>query len=101
MSRKGFASMDPERVKEIATQGGKAAAASGRAHRFTSEEARRAGALGGRLVSTRPGGRAHMSTIGRLGGTAVSSDRDHMSKIARAGARPPPPSSESRLKRAG
>jgi hypothetical protein len=39
----GFASMDPERQKEIASQGGKAAHAAGTAHEFTSEEAREAG----------------------------------------------------------
>jgi len=89
MSRKGFASMDPERVKEIASQGGKASAASGRAHRFTPEEARRAGALGGRVVSTRPGGREHMAAIGQRGGIAVSSDREHMREIARGEADEP------------
>lgn len=40
--RRGFASMDPEKVREIASLGGKAAQASGTAHRYTSEEARAA-----------------------------------------------------------
>ncbi|HCW4980341.1 TPA: hypothetical protein OXO37_001932, partial [Acinetobacter baumannii] len=44
-SNRGFASMDPERVREIASKGGRAAHASGNAHEFTSEEAREAGAL--------------------------------------------------------
>ena len=39
-SNRGFASMDPERQREIASEGGKAAHASGNAHEFTSEEAR-------------------------------------------------------------
>lgn len=39
----GFASMDPERQKEIASKGGQAAHAAGTAHEFTSEEAREAG----------------------------------------------------------
>jgi general stress protein YciG len=39
---RGFASMDPERQREIASQGGKAAHQKGTAHEFTSEEARRA-----------------------------------------------------------
>lgn len=47
-SGRGFASMDPERQREIASRGGKAAHAKGTAHEFTSEEARRAGAKGGR-----------------------------------------------------
>ena len=42
---RGFASMDPARQREIASQGGKAAHAKGTAHEFTSEEARRAGSL--------------------------------------------------------
>ncbi|MES2947787.1 MAG: KGG domain-containing protein [Pseudomonadota bacterium] len=39
----GFASMDPERQREIASEGGRAAHESGNAHEFTSEEAREAG----------------------------------------------------------
>ena len=35
--------MDRERQREIASQGGRAAHASGNAHQFTSEEARAAG----------------------------------------------------------
>ena len=42
---RGFASMDPERQRQIASQGGKAAHQKGTAHEFTSEEARRAGSL--------------------------------------------------------
>ena len=44
-STRGFASMDPDRVKEIASMGGRAAHASGNAHEFTSEEAREAGRI--------------------------------------------------------
>ena len=40
---RGFAGMDRERQREIASQGGRAAHASGNAHQFTSEEARLAG----------------------------------------------------------
>lgn len=43
-SNRGFASMDPDEQREIASRGGRAAHASGNAHEFTSEEARRAGA---------------------------------------------------------
>ena len=42
-SNRGFASMDPQRQREIASQGGKAAHESGNAHEFSSEEARAAG----------------------------------------------------------
>ena len=44
-SNRGFASMDPQRQREIASQGGKAAHEKGTAHEFTSEEARRAGSM--------------------------------------------------------
>jgi len=47
-SRKGFASLTPQRRKEIASMGGKAAHAEGVAHKWTKEEARIAGAIGGR-----------------------------------------------------
>jgi uncharacterized protein len=42
-SRRGFAAMDRQRQREIASMGGKSAHASGHAHEFTSEEARAAG----------------------------------------------------------
>lgn len=44
---RGFASMDPQRMREIASMGGKAAHQSGTAHQYTSEEAREAGRKGG------------------------------------------------------
>lgn len=53
--------------KEIASKGGKAAHAKGRAHEFTSEEGRAAGRKGGVLISR---DRAHMAEIGRRGGMA-------------------------------
>ena len=42
---RGFASMDPARQREIASEGGKAAHQKGTAHEFTSEEARKAGSM--------------------------------------------------------
>lgn len=44
-SNRGFASMDPQKQREIASEGGKASHASGNAHEFTSEEAREAGSM--------------------------------------------------------
>ena len=41
--KQGFASMDPERQREIARRGGQAAHRLGKAHTFTPEEARLAG----------------------------------------------------------
>lgn len=64
-SKRGFASMDPSKQREIASKGGRAAHAKGTAHEFTSEEARVAGRKGGEAVSR---DRAHMAAIGREGG---------------------------------
>jgi len=64
-SKRGFASMDPAKQREIASKGGRAAHAKGTAHEFTSDEARTAGRKGGEAVSR---DRAHMSAIGREGG---------------------------------
>lgn len=46
-SKRGFASMDPAKQREIASKGGKAAHEKGTAHEFTSEEAAAAGKKGG------------------------------------------------------
>lgn len=59
-SNRGFASMDPERQREIAAQGGRAAHEKGTAHEFTSEEARAAGSRGGQVAHER--GTAHEFT---------------------------------------
>lgn len=47
-SKRGFASMDPEQQREIASKGGKAAHEKGTAHEFTSSEAKEAGRKGGK-----------------------------------------------------
>jgi general stress protein YciG len=52
-SNRGFASMDPEKQRAIAAQGGRAAHAQGVAHEFDSEEARAAGRKGGQARSSR------------------------------------------------
>lgn len=57
--------MDPEKQREIASKGGKAAHAAKAAHQFTPEEAKAAGKLGGQKISE---DREHMAAIGRLGG---------------------------------
>lgn len=54
-SRRGFAAMDPEKQRQIARQGGKAAHQQGVAHQWTTEEARAAGRKGGQ--NSRGGGR--------------------------------------------
>jgi general stress protein YciG len=54
--RRGFAAMDRDRVKEIASKGGRAAHAAGTAHQFSSDEARVAGKKGGMAPHVRRGG---------------------------------------------
>jgi hypothetical protein len=61
---RGFAGMDPERQRQISSQGGKAAHQKGTAHEFDSEEAREAGRKGG-MVS---GGRRRAKESGEGGG---------------------------------
>src|ERR1700744_6197662 len=64
-SARGFASMDPEKQREIARKGGRAAHQEGSADEFPPEEAGSAGRKGGEAVSR---DRQHMAEIGREGG---------------------------------
>lgn len=62
--KRGFAAMDPKKVAEIASKGGKAAHAAGTAHQFSSEEARTAGKKGGTAAHVRRGrGPLHSETV--------------------------------------
>ena len=85
-SRRGFASMDPQRQRAIASKGGKAAHQSGNAHEFTPEEARLAGSKGGKAAHQK--GTAHEFTseearrAGRKGGEASGGGRGARAKMA-------------------
>lgn len=59
-SKRGFASMTPERRKEIAAMGGRAAHEQGVAHEYTSEEAKVAGRKGGSMSR---GGRGKLAPM--------------------------------------
>jgi general stress protein YciG len=61
--RRGFASMSPEKQREIASKGGRAAHRKGTAHEWSSDEARAAGRKGGQISR---GGR------GRLPGSTAA-----------------------------
>src|SRR5438045_4593137 len=73
--KRGFASMDPQKQREIASKGGRAAHQKGTAHEFTPEEAREAGRKGGQAAHSR--GTAHKFTseeareAGRKGGRSA------------------------------
>lgn len=111
-SKRGFASMDSSRQREIASKGGRAAHAKGTAHEWTSDEARVAGRKGGEVVSR---DRSHMAAIGREGGESrgaknrrrqgvggasgsAYSDRESPVEVSREGMRPQD-SGSSRLPR--
>ena len=62
---RGFASMDQNKQREIASKGGKQAHADGTAHQFSSNDAQAAGKKGGQTTSH---DKQHMSQIGKKGG---------------------------------
>ncbi len=71
--KRGFASMDEDKQREIASQGGKAAHQSGNAHEWDSEEARKAGQKGGK--ASHGGGKS--SSLSEEGNTSSrSSNRE-------------------------
>lgn len=81
--RGGFAAMNREKQREIARRGGRAAHQKGTAHEFTREEARAAGRKGGVSVSQN---RDHMSRIGRAGGLSSRTGRNGTDAAPPAGA---------------
>lgn len=78
----GFALLSPERRKEMAILGGRAANKAGKKHKFTAESARAAGRLGGLKISTN---KEYMKELGRKGGQKVSLNKEHMVEIGRLG----------------
>lgn len=94
-SNRGFASMDSDRQREIASEGGRAAHASGNAHEFDSQEAREAGSKshggqgggqGGNQGSSNQGGnqgsqstrsQSNQDQGGSSGGTRGGSSEQH------------------------
>ena len=71
-ANRGFAAMDPEKQRRIASEGGRAAHRQGVAHEWSRDEAREAGRKGGQIVSQN---REHMSEIGRKGGQSSGQRR--------------------------
>ena len=71
--RRGFGSMSPEKQREIASKGGRAAHLKGTAHEWTKDEARAAGRKGGQ---TSRGGR------GRLVPTVVIDDNSGRPRVS-------------------
>src|SRR5262245_16763441 len=69
--RRGFASMSPEKQREIASKGGRAAHEKGTAHEWTAEEARSAGRKGGQVSR---GGRGRLPMQAPTDDTTPSPD---------------------------
>jgi uncharacterized protein len=74
-SKRGFAGMPADRQREIASQGGKAAHASGRANTFDSDSARRAGKIGGQ---NRAANAANNNNGAPSGETSGMEERDEL-----------------------
>jgi general stress protein YciG len=70
--RRGFASMSPEKQREIASKGGRAAHQKGTAHEWTSDEARTAGRKGGQVSR---GGRGRLDDE-LMSGSGAGSDSE-------------------------
>ncbi len=62
MKKFSFGDMTPGRREEVASKGGKAAHAAGTAHKWTSDEARIAGAKGGAAGKGRLNGKTKVTT---------------------------------------
>ncbi|HYO23200.1 MAG TPA: KGG domain-containing protein [Flavisolibacter sp.] len=65
-SRRGFAAMSPERQREIASQGGRAAHQQGVAHEWSKDEARAAGKKGGQASGRKRSGRNDDEEMNRM-----------------------------------
>ena len=74
--RRGFASMSPEKQREIASKGGRAAHQKGTAHEWTSDEARNAGRKGGQISR---GGRGRLQETTEVVGIASGPARHRIS----------------------
>ncbi|HZB96396.1 MAG TPA: KGG domain-containing protein [Herpetosiphonaceae bacterium] len=71
---RGFASMERDKQRRIASEGGRASHEKGTAHEFSADEAREAGRKGGLAVSRN---REHMAAIGRKGGATPRNRQSH------------------------
>jgi hypothetical protein len=69
-SKRGFASMNETKQREIASKGGKAAHEKGTAHEFDSKEASKAGKKGGESQGKGSGPGNHSSSSSRGGSSA-------------------------------
>ena len=76
--RRGFASMSPEKQREIASKGGRAAHEKGTAHEWTADEARSAGRKGGQVSR---GGRGRLVVPAEPAVPAVTPELPAISRV--------------------
>jgi hypothetical protein len=103
IKNRGFASMDKERLLKVTSAAGNAAHAMGKAHTFTSEEARNAGKIAG-LEARRKGIKRGFAlldndkrrSVAVAGGKAVQAQgsahrwtREEAIRVGKLGGRPP------------
>lgn len=82
-SMRGFASMDPNQQRAIASAGGRAAHRSGNAHEFTSEEARRAGSMSHKNSSRKNSGNQGSASAGNQGGSSRGGSSEQHAEAGR------------------
>lgn len=78
-SKRGFASMSPERMRQVCSLGGKAAHALGKAHKFTPEEASAAAKAGHSRGTAHEFNREEARIAGRKGGLVRAANRKNLS----------------------
>ena len=83
-SKRGFASMDEKKQREIASKGGKAAHEKGTAHEFNSEEAREAGRAAHEKGTAHEFDSEEAREAGRKGGEASRGGRSSSGSNSRA-----------------
>ena len=84
-SERGFAGMDEEKQREIASKGGKAAHEKGTAHEFTSEEAAEAGSEGGQARGSGFSGKSEQGNSSSGGRGFAGMDKEKQREAARKG----------------
>jgi len=79
---KGFASMSPEKRRELASKGGRAAIERGTQYEFTYEDRSIGGQISGTKIAAIPG---RMRELGRLSGRKCAEIPGRMAEMGRKG----------------
>jgi len=90
-SKRGFASMDAAKQREIASKGGRAAHAQGSAHEFTPEEASRAGRRAHESGNAHEFNSEEARAAGRKGGQSSRRNRAEQQQATSSGGTEPHP----------